>query len=94
MPPFGVTDPGRKNDQPGAEAWPVTAAAWILLHQRPEDVAAAASALKFFAWAYANRGQMVEELDYSPMPAGVGADIRKMWAAEIRGPDGQSLLRN
>jgi len=28
------------------------------------------------------------------MPANVVADMRKMWATEIRSPDGQPLLRN
>ena len=39
-------------NQPGAESWPMTAATFILIHKQPDDAAAAAAALKFFAWAY------------------------------------------
>src|SRR5690349_3274681 len=39
-------------NQPGAESWPMTAATWILMYKKPQDTAAAAEALKFFAWAY------------------------------------------
>ena len=49
----------------------MTAATWILIHKQPKDPAAAAEALKFFAWAYAKGGKMAEELDYVPMPAKV-----------------------
>jgi phosphate transport system substrate-binding protein len=41
-------------NQPGPESWPITATTWVLLDKRPQDLAAAASALKFFAWAFAN----------------------------------------
>src|SRR5437868_11059771 len=39
-------------NQPGADSWPMTAATWILMHAKAQDPAAAAEALKFFAWAY------------------------------------------
>src|SRR5262252_9849514 len=39
-------------NQPGAESWPMSAATWILLYKKPQDAAATAEALKFFAWAY------------------------------------------
>ena len=40
-------------NQSGAESWPMTAATFILIQKQPQDPAAAAEALKFFAWAYA-----------------------------------------
>ena len=46
----------------------MTAATFILVPKQPNDPAATAEALKFFAWAYANGGKMAEELDYVPMP--------------------------
>ena len=64
VPGYGVI----LSDQPGAESWPMTAATFILIHKQPQDPAAAAEALKFFAWAYAKGGKMAEELDYVPMP--------------------------
>ena len=58
-------------DQPGAESWPIAGATFILMHKQPQDPAAAAEALKFFAWAYAKGDKMAEELDYVPMPDNV-----------------------
>ena len=55
-------------NQSGAASWPMTAATFILVPKQPNDPAATAEALKFFAWAYANGGKMAAELDYVPMP--------------------------
>ena len=64
-------------NQPGAKSWPMTAATFILIHKQPKDPAAAAEALKFFAWAYAKGGKMAEDLDYVPMPAKVVGRSRR-----------------
>src|SRR5262249_15308461 len=77
--------------QPGAASWPMTAATFILIPKQPQDAAAAISALKFFAWAYAKGGKMAEELDYVPMPAKVVKEIEAMWAKSITGSDGKPL---
>ena len=71
-------------NQPGDTSWPMTAATWILMYKDPQDKAASAEALKFFAWAYKNGDKMAEELHYVPMPANVVADIEKTWAAEVK----------
>ena len=71
-------------NQPGDKSWPMTAATWILMYKQPQEAAASAEALKFFAWAYKNGAKMAEDLDYIPMPASVAADVQKTWAAEIK----------
>jgi phosphate transport system substrate-binding protein len=78
-------------NQPGAESWPMTAATWILMYKQPEDAAASAEALKFFAWSYANGGKMADELDYVTMPDNVVKSIEEMWAKDIVGSDGKPL---
>jgi phosphate transport system substrate-binding protein len=78
-------------NQPGAASWPMTAATFILIPKQPQDPAAATSALKFFAWAYAKGGKMAEELDYVPMPASVVKEIEAMWGKSITGSDGKPL---
>ena len=78
-------------NQPGAESWPMTAATWILMHAKPQDPAAAAEALKFFAWAYDKGGKMAEALDYIPMPAAVIGSVKKTWASEIKDASGKPL---
>src|SRR5260221_8650951 len=79
-------------NQPGDQSWPMTAATWILLYKKPQDVPATAEALKFFAWAYAKGAKMAEELDYVPMPSKVVSDIQKMWSAEIKDTGGKPLF--
>ena len=54
--------------------------------------AAAAEALKFFAWAYAKGDKMAEDLDYVPMPDNVVSAIEKVWAAEIKDAGGKPLF--
>jgi phosphate transport system substrate-binding protein len=79
-------------NQPGAESWPIAGATFILIHTQPQDPAAAAEALKFFAWAYKSGSKMAEDLDYVPMPDKVVASIQKMWNADIKGADGKPLF--
>jgi phosphate transport system substrate-binding protein len=79
-------------DQPGASTWPIVGATFILIHKQPKDPAAAAEALKFFAWSYANGSQMAEALDYVSMPASVVSAIQKMWANEIKDAEGRSIF--
>jgi len=79
-------------DEPGAQSWPIAGATFILLPKQPPDAEAAAEALKFFAWAYANGSQMAEALDYVPMPGSVVTAIKKMWANEIKDPGGRPIF--
>jgi phosphate transport system substrate-binding protein len=78
-------------NQPGPVSWPIAGATFILIYKQPQDPSAAATALKFFAWAYAKGGKMAEELDYVPMPAKVVSQIEAMWAKSIVGSDGKPL---
>jgi phosphate transport system substrate-binding protein len=79
-------------NQAGAESWPIAGATFILIHTQPQDPAAAAEALKFFAWAYKSGSKIAEDLDYVPMPDKVVASIQKMWNADIKGADGKPLF--
>ena len=79
-------------DEPGAQSWPIAGATFILIPKQPPDAEAAAEALKFFAWAYANGSQMAEALDYVPMPGSVVTAIKKMWATDIKDPSGKPLF--
>jgi len=79
-------------NQPGVESWPMTAATWILVYKKPQDPAATAEALKFFAWSYAKGGKMAEELDYIPMPKNVVDSVEKTWASEVKDGLGKALF--
>ena len=88
VPGYGVV----LSDQPGAQSWPMTAATFILIHKQPQDPAAAAEALKFFAWAYSKGDKMAEDLDFVPMPTPVVATIEKMWSASIKNHGRQAAV--
>jgi phosphate transport system substrate-binding protein len=88
VPGFGVI----LADQPGAQTWPMTAATFILIPNKPQDPAATAEALKFFNWAYAKGSKMAEELDYVPMPTKVVSDIETVWTKDIKDASGKPLF--
>ena len=77
-------------EQPGKDAWPMSGATFILMHKTQDKPANAASALKFFAWAYANGDKMADDLDYVPMPASVKAAIEKSWS-QIKDASGKPV---
>jgi phosphate transport system substrate-binding protein len=78
-------------EQPGAAAWPISGATFILIHKQPQDAAAAGEALRFFAWAYGKGGKMAEDLDYVPMPANVVSAIQSEWASKIKDASGRPI---
>jgi len=67
-------------DQPGADAWPITGATFILMHAKQDDPAKGAEVLKFFDWAYKSGDAAAESLDYVPLPDAVIKMIRASWA--------------
>ena len=53
---------------PGAQAYPITATTFVLVHKQPKNPAATKAALDFFRWAFANGQPQAEKLDYVPLP--------------------------
>ena len=86
-PGFGVS----LNNQPGAAAWPITSASFILMHKNAADPKRSAEVLKFFKWAYANGSKAAVELDYVPMPTSVTKQIESSWR-EIKDASGKAVL--
>lgn len=78
-------------NEAGAGSWPIAGATFILIHEQPQDPAAATEALKFFDWGYSRGGKMAEELDFVPMPANVVTAIRRVWATQIKDATGKPL---
>lgn len=87
-PGFGVV----LTNEPGAGAWPLAGATFILIHKQPKDAAAAADALKFFAWAYSKGDKQALDLDYVPMPDKVVNAIQKVWATQVKDANGKPLF--
>jgi phosphate transport system substrate-binding protein len=71
-------------DQPGANAWPIAGATFILIYKNPGNAAATANVLKFFDWAYANGDAMANQLAYVPLPGNVKSMIRQAWSSEVK----------
>ncbi|MEO8811613.1 MAG: phosphate ABC transporter substrate-binding protein PstS [Caulobacteraceae bacterium] len=79
-------------DQPGANAWPITGATFILMHSKQANARTGHDVLAFFDWAYKNGNPQAAALDYVPLPDGVKALVRKSWLS-IVGPDGKPVYR-
>jgi len=79
-------------DQPGADAWPITGATFILMHAKQDDPNRGAEVLKFFDWAYKNGNGAAESLDYVPLPDSVHSLIRASWK-KISDGSGKPIYR-
>jgi len=77
-------------NQPGAEAWPITSATFILLHKVQDRPQQAAATLKFFRWAYQTGDASASSLDYVSMPQSVKDIIIQSWG-EIKDASGQPI---
>lgn len=71
-------------NQPGANAWPISAATFILVYKDQPNAAKGADILKFFDWAFKSGDSAAVAKDYVPLPASVKALIRRQWAANIK----------
>ncbi len=68
-------------NQPGAQAYPVSTASFILMYKEPSNKAESAEVLKFFDWSFKNGKGMAAELDYVPLPDTLTAQIRqRVWS--------------
>jgi phosphate transport system substrate-binding protein len=67
------------NDQPGANAWPIVAATFVLVPTNPANTEKAEAVLKFFDWAFTNGDAAAKKLEYVALPAKVKAQVRAAW---------------
>lgn len=79
------------NDKPGAEAWPITTATYILVHQVQDNADKAAATLKFFNWAYSNGDKTASNLDYVSLPDSVKELVRAAWNKDIKDASGNPI---
>ena len=71
-------------DAPGAQAYPISATNFILMHKKPKNPARNAEALKFFDWVYSSGDASAEALGYVALPADLTAKIKAYWAANLK----------
>ncbi len=74
-------------DAPGAQAWPIAATVFVLMHKQPtaaNKLEGARAAREFFAWAYANGDDQASALDYVPLPDALVEQIDAYWSSEFK----------
>lgn len=76
--------------QPGANAWPITSATFILL-QRTQDNDKGRATLDFFDWAYQYGKQQAIALDYAVLPDSVISQIKQAWSTQITDKQGATI---
>jgi phosphate transport system substrate-binding protein len=79
-------------EQPGAKAWPITSATFILMHHTQDQPLQGTEVLKFFDWAYKNGGAMATELDYVPLPDATVKLIKSVAWTQIKDATGKSVF--
>ena len=65
-------------NQGSANAWPITAATFILL-PKADKSGKNAEVIKFFDWAFKNGDAAAKKLDYVPLPAAAKNQVRNTW---------------
>lgn len=73
-----------------AEAWPIAAATFILVHKQPKNPEKVAGVLNFFNWAYNEGDQAALDLDYVPFPDEAVALFKEEWK-QVVGTDGRPV---
>ena len=75
-----------------AQAWPIAAATFILVHKQPQDAKQVAGVLKFFDWAYAQGDDDAMALDYVPFSDTAVALFKAKWN-EVVDSEGQPVYK-
>lgn len=69
---------------PGANAYPITATTFVLMHRQPKDKGRSDAALKFFRWALEHGQGQAQKLDYVPLPADLVGQVGNYIDASIK----------
>ena len=78
-------------NQPGADAWPITGASFILMYRQQSDASRARRVLAFFDWCYRHGAEAALSLDYVPMPESVADMVRTTWSEVLRDRAGNPI---
>jgi phosphate transport system substrate-binding protein len=70
-------------NQPGADAWPIAGATYILIYKE-QTSPNGGEVLRFFNWAYENGDGLANSLAYVPLPAAVKEMVRHAWTTEVK----------
>jgi len=68
-------------DMPGAAAWPILSATYVLVPMMPKNPDQAKAVRTFFDWSFAHGDEAAKGLDYVVLPATVKSAVDKAWDA-------------
>jgi phosphate transport system substrate-binding protein len=81
-------------NQPGKNSWPITGATFILVYKTQSNAESGRGVLKFFDWAYSDKGDALSsQLGYVPLPKKVQDLIRTSWKEQIKDSSGKSIWK-
>jgi phosphate transport system substrate-binding protein len=62
---------------PGADAYPISGATWLLVYEQQKDPAKGKKLVEFLKWAAKDGEKMAKDLEYAPLPDNVQARVLK-----------------
>jgi phosphate transport system substrate-binding protein len=72
-------------DAPGANAYPITATTFVLMHKRSRSPESTAIAMDFLRWSLESGQALAESLDYVPLPSELVRQIEAYWKTSFAG---------
>jgi phosphate transport system substrate-binding protein len=62
---------------PGADAYPIAGATWLLVYQQQKDAAKGSKLVEFLKWAAKDGEKMAKDLQYAPLPESLQQRVLK-----------------
>ncbi|HET8656629.1 MAG TPA: phosphate ABC transporter substrate-binding protein PstS [Longimicrobiaceae bacterium] len=78
---------------PGADAYPIAAWSYLVVHQQMADCAKAKALVDLFSWSLTEGDAAAEQLHYAPLPENVQAQVLEKLQGITCGPDRQPVGR-
>jgi phosphate transport system substrate-binding protein len=72
-------------DAPGADAYPITATTFVLMHKQSKSPEQTAIAMDFLRWSLESGQKQAEQLHYVPLPQALVQQIEAYWTANLAG---------
>src|ERR1700761_606742 len=77
-------------DAPGANAYPITATTFVLMHKQSRSPDSTAIAMDFLRWSLESGQTLAESLDYVPLPSELVQQIEVYWQISFAGLKGST----
>ncbi|WP_233799830.1 phosphate ABC transporter substrate-binding protein PstS [Paraburkholderia sp. HP33-1] len=71
-------------DATGPEAYPVTAATFVVVYKQPKNGTQSKATIDFFKWALEKGQQQAQSLGYVPLPDALVKQIESYWSTNFR----------